>query len=403
MAQKEQQKMQKQASTKKKTKEVIVSPKDVPNAKNGRVVSYKGQKYRVVQANYRDSKGPGVVLAAYEGLENDPMGMSLGADPSSLQSGGSQGQEYARTRLDIEQTYDFDQDVAWGTESAQATADQIAAENATDRTTVDGYYSRPQGGMGVQAPVADDLDGLGDDEFQEESTDDLDGLGDDEFQEELTDDLDGLGDDFDDENIKSADDEFGMETLDAEPANDIDQEEEEVEIDEEDLMRTSKINNKIISFTNRLAKAFEEELEDSLEYAESVIKRTVPGRYARPVLASLEKSLDQEGIEVEFDKQISNQQIKKTASERATNKELVEVRNFVNTAISEDTEEILEEAEGLIEEEVYRIAKATKTFGVQKMASIEDKMKSVMERKLKSMGIHARFDRKYRAKSNPKK
>lgn len=407
MAQKEQQKkevIKKQASKKTKSREVIVSPKDVPNARNGKVVAYKGKKYRVVQANYRDNKGPGVVLAAYEGMGSDPMSMAMGANPSELQSGASKGQEYAYTKLDIEQTYDFDQDNEWGTSSAQSTADQIAAENSSDRTTVDGYYSRPQAGQSVSIDSAiDPLDGQGaefEGDFEEEYTEELgneDELSldvDDELEVDLDadDPLEGEGDpEFLDEETL---DESQISVKSKKGGNDMFGYDDEIE-NEEELKRQAKINGHVINYTKKLAQAFTEELENSLEYAESVIKRTVPGRYARQVLASLEKSLDKEGLEVEFDKQIPRQQIKKTASERATNKELFEVRNFVNTAISEDTEELLDEAEKLIDEEIAKIAKATKSYGLRKLAEIEGKMKSVMERKLKSVGIHARFVRKY--------
>lgn len=138
-------KMQKVASTTKvaEDQEVIVSPEDVPGAADGAVVEFNGEKFEVINANYSDDYGPGVVLkaAAYEGLEQDPMGMSMGVPASSV-SPAPAGQEYARNEGNpTQQTYTNDEDAQWGSSSVPATEQQIAAEDSVDRTTVPGKFT----------------------------------------------------------------------------------------------------------------------------------------------------------------------------------------------------------------------------------------------------------------------
>lgn len=141
--------MNKVASTTKVAEQVIVSPEDVPNAEEGATIEFNGEQFNVVNANFSDEMGPGVVLeraAAYEGLEQDPMGMSMGAPASSVSTPSSQGQQYHYDlNNNTQQTYDNDQDAAWGQSSAPATEQMIAGENAVDRTTVPGHYTNSPG------------------------------------------------------------------------------------------------------------------------------------------------------------------------------------------------------------------------------------------------------------------
>lgn len=352
--------MTKTASTQSKAKKIIVSPKDVPQAADGKVVKYKGQKYRVVQASYSDEKGPGVVLAAYEGLENNPMGLAMGVDPATIQTTSTKAQEYARTKLDIQQTYTNDEDAEWAASGAIATQQQIDAENSMDRTTVPGHYSKSPKGVPAIAtePVLEEV--------------------------EL---------DLDAQDVKGEQNEPNLKEVELDL--DAPQSKEEVV---EVQPKVADMNEEIIDYTKKLASAMTAEIEESLAYAESVIKRTVPARFAKTTLASLEKALDKEGMEVAFDKTITKQALKKTASEQASKEELVEVRDFVNNALVGDVEDLLKEADELMDEQVHKIAKTTKSFGLKKIAEIEHKTKSMMERRLKSIGIYARFERKYQVK-----
>ncbi|MNM49706.1 hypothetical protein D3C81_607160 [compost metagenome] len=137
--------------------DVIVSPEDVPGATDGATIQYNGEQFQVVNANYSDEFGAGVVLraAAYEGLENDPMGLAMGAPATSV-SPAPAGQQYHYTKNEIQQTYDFDQDAQWGSSSAAATEQMIAGENAVDRTTIPGKFTNSPGlNTAPAAPIAD--------------------------------------------------------------------------------------------------------------------------------------------------------------------------------------------------------------------------------------------------------
>lgn len=141
-------KMNKVASTTKVAEQVIVNPEDVPGAQDGATIEFNGEQFTVVNANFEDEMGKGVVLekvAAYEGLEQDPMGLSMGAPAAGMSTPSSAGQQYHYTKNEIEQTYDNDQDAAWGQESAPATEQMIAGENAVDRTNVPGHYTNSPG------------------------------------------------------------------------------------------------------------------------------------------------------------------------------------------------------------------------------------------------------------------
>lgn len=61
-------KMEKTASIK-KAEQVIVSPEDVPGAVNGSEINYNNAMYKVVDANYQDEVGAGVVLEKVAAVE----------------------------------------------------------------------------------------------------------------------------------------------------------------------------------------------------------------------------------------------------------------------------------------------------------------------------------------------
>lgn len=149
-------KLQKVASTTKvaEGEDVIVSPEDVPGATDGAVVEFNGEKFEVINASFSDDFGPGVVLraAAYEGLEQDPMGMAMGAPATSV-SPAPAGQQYSRNEGNpTQQTYTNDEDAQWGSSSAPATEQQIAGENSVDRTTIPGKFT-PSPELAGAAPV----------------------------------------------------------------------------------------------------------------------------------------------------------------------------------------------------------------------------------------------------------
>ena len=132
-------KMNKTAS--KKLQSIIVDRAIIKNASIGDIISYNGKQYKVADANFVDDKGEGAVLdeVGYgEGIpENDPMSIAMGAPVINFTE-GMKPQEYSRTNpgdiYDTSVEENFEQ-------TAVETANQIANENAVDRTIVENHYT----------------------------------------------------------------------------------------------------------------------------------------------------------------------------------------------------------------------------------------------------------------------
>jgi hypothetical protein len=164
-------KMNKTASLNKKAKQIIVDcGEEFDGVEPGSEVTYKNQAYKLIDANFEDELGRGVVLEALAevvtaGLEEevpaeepavepaveeiapatgdatDPMTMEMGGQVAP--SAGA-GQEYHYTNPgDVYHIEVRDTSEVQGFQgAAAATEQQIAQENSVDRTTVDGRYNR---------------------------------------------------------------------------------------------------------------------------------------------------------------------------------------------------------------------------------------------------------------------
>lgn len=156
-----------------------------------------------------------------------------------------------------------------------------------------------------------------------------------------------------------------------------------------DKRKISAMNSRIINFSNDLTKGIVAEVEETLEDAETVVKEHTPARFVRKTLAAIEKQLEDEGIEVEFDKTVTREALKKTASEEVTDGEVEELAKVIAEAIVDELEDILEDADIIMDEE----QKSTLASEEDDMMEVESKLKSIVERKLQAKGIYARFQR----------
>lgn len=110
---------------------IILSKNMLPNAVNGNTVKYRNKKWKVVNASYKDAIGSGVVLASAE--------QRAYTDPGNV---------YDYNVRETTEIPDFEA-------AAQATAEQIAREDAVDHcTTPDARYVNP---VLVGNVVADEL------------------------------------------------------------------------------------------------------------------------------------------------------------------------------------------------------------------------------------------------------
>lgn len=359
--------MKKEASLKRVANQIIVSPEDVPNAQEGQTVEFNGEQFKVVDANYFDEIGPGVVLervAAYEGLKNDPMGMAMGAPASSVTTPSSQGQQYARTKLPTQETYNNDQDAQWGQSSAPATEQEIAGENAVDRTTVPGHYTKSPGLN--TAPAG--LNGVAPTDATTAPV--------------------GTTNAVPTQDAASA---AGAETYNVETEEKEEKENKILSKVKATITKKAKttrtaMNTCIVTLANDVTDAIVAETEDILEDAEEAVKELVPAHLAAKALELLEKELEDEGIEALFDKTVK---LNKTAGEEdMTEDEVKEVVKKVAEAVVEEMEDVLKDADEVMDAERETLAE-----NEDEEFEVEAKLKSMVERKLHAKGIYSRFAR----------
>ncbi|MNJ90193.1 hypothetical protein D3C87_77870 [compost metagenome] len=371
--------MKKEASLKKVADQIVVSPEDVPGAQNGAEVQYNGESFKVVDANFSDEVGPGVVLeksaaasdGAYSGLEQDPMGLSMGVPATSV-APAAPGQEYHRTKLDIQQTYDNDQDAQYGQSSAPATEQEVAGENAVDRTTVPGHYTKSPG-LNSAPAVTPIMDGT-----VEPVAEMVEEVAVEEPAAELP--------------------------VVEEPAADVPAEEVPAVEEEEkenkilsalksSIQKKAKVtrtsaNNQIINLASDVTTTIIAEVEDLLEDAEEAVKQFVPARLASKVLSALEEALEEEGIEAAFNKTVTKEALAKTASEEVSEDEIDQVVKKVAETVVAELEDVLKDADEAMDSERETIAE-----GEEDNFEVEAKLKAMVERKLHAKGIYTRFAR----------
>lgn len=155
-------------------------------------------------------------------------------------------------------------------------------------------------------------------------------------------------------------------------------------------VKVSELNARILKIAEKISKAVELEANEVLEHAEEVIKNFVPARLVKRALLNLEESMDNEGVEALFDKTVTREALKKTASEEVSDKEIQEVVEEIVKAIVEEFEDVLKDADEVADEEIQKIA--TELEDVDS-TEIEAKLKGVLERSLHAKGVYAKFAR----------
>lgn len=146
-------------------------------------------------------------------------------------------------------------------------------------------------------------------------------------------------------------------------------------------------NKKVLAMADTISKAIEAETEEILEHAEAVIRKYIPARYVKAALTKIEQMLDKEGIEAMFEKTITREALRKTASSQVDARELHETITAVVNAIVAEMEHTLKDAEAVANEAVTK-------FAAPQRFEVESKLKNVMEKKMSSKGIYCKFARK---------
>jgi len=122
-------------SMKKTAQKFIVDKSNFPNANDDDIVEYEDEEYKVIDSNFKDEKGTGILLQKCAGIEDaNPIEVAMGCSPVYTQH-KNKGQEYAYVDPKIQDETPRDAEVAKFNEEADDTAKKIDAENAIDGTS----------------------------------------------------------------------------------------------------------------------------------------------------------------------------------------------------------------------------------------------------------------------------
>ena len=172
-AEEQSKKMQKTASFKKVAEQIIVDTDEIPDAIDGQEVSYKNKLYKVLNANYKDEIGSGIVLEKIAELDGEvlpaEMSMEMGTDVAPTTPEGQKkvteapekavqpDQGNAGLHIEVRDTVEVEK----FNQEAVETEQQVAQENAVDRTTPEGKYNRIEKRIQemtqVEAPVVEEV------------------------------------------------------------------------------------------------------------------------------------------------------------------------------------------------------------------------------------------------------
>ena len=159
-------------------------------------------------------------------------------------------------------------------------------------------------------------------------------------------------------------------------------EKEEVEVPVAETGEDS--DEEVKAAANKIAKAVEDEIEAILEETELAVKETMPAKYIKSTLASLEKAIEAEGIQPLFDKKVSREMLRKTAGKEVGEDKIREFVASITEAVVEDVEDVLKDADEISDETVA-------TF--KNKAKVEAILKSTIETVLAEKGINFKLAR----------
>ena len=317
----------KTASTK-NTQRVIVDVDTVKNAKNGENVKLDKVNYKVINASFEDDKGLGILLekttcpeCSKEECECKKSKVAMVAQEYAHMDPGNV--YHIEVRDDVEQPK-FEQ-------SAIETAQAIAQEDSIDGTSGGNKPNRILNkAKEIMTPVM----------VEEPTVEEVEEV---EF-----------------------------------PA--VEKVEVEVPVEE----NTEDSDEDVKAVANKIAKAVEDEIEAILEETELAVKETIPAKYVKSTLASLEKAIEAEGICPLFDKKVSREMLRKTAGKEVGEDKIREFVASITEAVVEDVEDVLKDADEISDETVA-------TF--KNKAKVEAILKSTIETVLAAKGINFKLAR----------
>lgn len=145
-------------------------------------------------------------------------------------------------------------------------------------------------------------------------------------------------------------------------------------------------NKKVLNQSVKIAKAIELEAEEILLHTEELVKNYVPARKVKATLLKIEKALENEGIESLFDKKVTREALRKTASEEVTDKEIEELVEVIVEAVVEELEEVLADADEVCDDCVGG-------FEGESAFEVESKLKTAIEKSMARKGVYFKLAR----------
>jgi len=135
---------------------------------------------------------------------------------------------------------------------------------------------------------------------------------------------------------------------------------------------------------SKIAMAIEAEIEAILEETEQAVKNTVPAKYIKSTLASLERAIKAEGIDSLFDKKVSREMLRKTANQEVGEEKIKELIAKLTEAVVEEIEDVLQDADEICDETVNKCGSKAK---------IEAALKSEIESLMSSKNVNFKLAR----------
>ena len=151
------------------------------------------------------------------------------------------------------------------------------------------------------------------------------------------------------------------------------------------MTKTAK-NQKILKIASKVASAMEAEAEAILKDTEDIVKDYFPARYVRSALKKVEAALDDNGIEAAFDKTVTKEALKKTASAAPSMSELREACAKISDASVSEFEAMLKDANEVTNSVIQKFASSERP-------EVEAKLKNLIESNFRRLGIYFKFDR----------
>ena len=158
-------------------------------------------------------------------------------------------------------------------------------------------------------------------------------------------------------------------------------------------------SSRILKSASIIAKNFEDDVEEILLHAERVVKASLKPTDQVKALRMLEKKLDNEGMEVAFQKKITRSSMKRTAGiENLSEKEVVDLVETITDAVVAEVEKSLKDVDEICEDKLKEVFDDEKKATPAEKQELEAQLKRTFERTMNGLGVHAKLSRNHRVK-----